>query len=63
MLSLCEFDECRELMQMWYGYKDSEAAQVASIAQVLPIFIAPFLGYVHGRYGKRCSTCTTSSLL
>jgi len=52
-----------ELVKERFGRADADAAQIASVAQVLPIFIAPFLGYLFDRYGRRCSTLAVSSIL
>ncbi|RKP13951.1 major facilitator superfamily domain-containing protein, partial [Piptocephalis cylindrospora] len=42
-----------ELIKLKYGGTDEGSARIASIAQVLPIFIAPFMGWWHERYGRR----------
>jgi len=36
---------------------DRIAANNSSIAQFLPIFVAPFLGYFLDRFGNRSLTC------
>ncbi|CEP14934.1 hypothetical protein [Parasitella parasitica] len=42
-----------EFVKFRFGYNDGKAAAVASVAQVLPIFIMPFLGFLVDKYGKR----------
>lgn len=42
-----------EYVKFQFGYPDSKAAAVASVAQVVPIFLMPFLGLFVDRYGKR----------
>ncbi|KAI7900488.1 major facilitator superfamily domain-containing protein [Cokeromyces recurvatus] len=42
-----------ELVKFRFGYEDDKAAAVASVSQVLPIFIMPFLGFFVDKYGKR----------
>lgn len=42
-----------EYVKFQFGYNDSKAAAVASVAQVAPIFLMPFLGLFVDRYGKR----------
>lgn len=42
-----------EFVKFKFGYQDGKAAAVASVAQVLPIFLMPFLGLFVDRYGKR----------
>ncbi|KAG2230135.1 hypothetical protein INT48_001477 [Thamnidium elegans] len=42
-----------EYVKFQFGYPDSKAAAVASVAQVVPIFVMPFLGLFVDRYGKR----------
>lgn len=42
-----------EYVKFQFGYPDSKAAAVASLAQVVPIFLMPFLGLFVDRYGKR----------
>ncbi|KAG1439773.1 hypothetical protein G6F56_012177 [Rhizopus delemar] len=42
-----------ELVKYRFGYPDSVAAGIASVAQVLPIFLMPVLGVFADRYGKR----------
>ncbi|KAI7897024.1 major facilitator superfamily domain-containing protein [Mucor mucedo] len=42
-----------EFVKFRFGYEDSKAAAVASVAQILPIFLMPFLGLFVDRYGKR----------
>lgn len=45
--------ECSEFVKYRFGYDDSRAAAIASVAQVLPIFLMPLLGVFVDRYGKR----------
>ncbi|KAI8987544.1 major facilitator superfamily domain-containing protein, partial [Mycotypha africana] len=45
-----------------FGYDNSTAAAVASVAQFLPIFIMPFLGFFVDKYGKRTWMMTGSGL-
>lgn len=40
-------------MKFRFGYDNGKAAAVASVSQVLPIFIMPFLGFFVDKYGKR----------
>lgn len=42
-----------ELVKYRFGYKDQEAAAIASVGQVLPIFIMPILGILIDKYGNR----------
>lgn len=42
-----------EYVKFQFGYPDGKAAAVASLAQVVPIFLMPFLGLFVDRYGKR----------
>ncbi|KAI9487306.1 MAG: major facilitator superfamily domain-containing protein [Benjaminiella poitrasii] len=42
-----------ELVKFRFGYEDDKAAAVASVSQVLPIFIMPFLGFFVDKHGKR----------
>ncbi|KAI8067052.1 major facilitator superfamily domain-containing protein [Gongronella butleri] len=42
-----------ELVKMRFGYDNAHAAAVASVAQVVPIFLMPFLGLFVDRYGRR----------
>ncbi|KAL7319191.1 hypothetical protein PS15m_002358 [Mucor circinelloides] len=42
-----------EFVKFRFGYDDGKAAAVASVSQVLPIFIMPFLGFFVDKYGKR----------
>ncbi|CAG8446828.1 13734_t:CDS:2 [Dentiscutata heterogama] len=44
------------------GISDDEAASRSSLAQFLPIFIAPFLGYLLDRYGRRSATLIASAV-
>jgi len=59
-----------ELVKTRWGVSDTTAAYNSSISQFLPIFVAPFLGYLMDRYGQRCfaiilstGTLTLSMLL
>jgi MFS family permease len=45
--------ECSEFVKYRFGYDDSRAAAIASVAQILPIFFMPLLGVFVDRYGKR----------
>lgn len=51
------------MIKFIYGNSDVDAAIIASMAQVLPIFIAPCLGYLHDRLGKRVSTMLLAGCL
>lgn len=42
-----------EMIKLKYGGTNEGAARVASLAQVLPIFVAPFMGWWHEKYGRR----------
>ncbi|RCH86311.1 Major facilitator super domain-containing protein 1 [Rhizopus azygosporus] len=42
-----------EYVKFRFGFNDRTAAGVASVAQVLPIFLMPMLGIFADRYGKR----------
>lgn len=42
-----------EYVKFRFGYPDQLAAGIASVAQVLPIFLMPVLGVMTDRYGKR----------
>ncbi|KAI8082845.1 major facilitator superfamily domain-containing protein [Halteromyces radiatus] len=42
-----------ELVKFRFGYDNADAAAIASVAQVLPIFFMPLLGVFVDRYGKR----------
>ncbi|KAI8980829.1 major facilitator superfamily domain-containing protein [Pilobolus umbonatus] len=42
-----------ELIKFKFDYNDQQAAAVASIGQVIPIFVMPILGILIDRYGKR----------
>jgi MFS family permease len=40
-------------VKLRFGYDNSDAAAIASVAQVLPIFFMPLLGVFVDKYGKR----------
>ncbi|ORY96589.1 major facilitator superfamily domain-containing protein [Syncephalastrum racemosum] len=42
-----------EFVKFKYGYDNSHAAATGSVAQILPIFTMPLLGFLVDRYGKR----------
>lgn len=42
-----------EFVKFRFGYDNAKAAAIASIAQVLPIFLMPILGLYVDKYGKR----------
>ncbi|RCH95918.1 hypothetical protein CU098_010196, partial [Rhizopus stolonifer] len=42
-----------EFVKFQFGYPDSQAAAVASVAQLLPIFLMPVLGLCVDKFGKR----------
>lgn len=44
------------MVKLRFGHNDQTSAYIASIAQVLPIFFAPFQGYLHDYYGYRAFT-------
>ncbi|CAG8528576.1 9878_t:CDS:2, partial [Dentiscutata erythropus] len=50
-----------ELLKTRWGISDDEAAFRSSFAQFSPIFIAPFLGYLLDRYGRRSTTLIASA--
>ncbi|RKP09955.1 major facilitator superfamily domain-containing protein, partial [Thamnocephalis sphaerospora] len=52
-----------EMVKIRFGRKEDIAAFTASISQVLPIFIAPFQGYLHDRYGRRAVTAMWAALM
>ncbi|CAG8505991.1 10817_t:CDS:2 [Scutellospora calospora] len=45
-----------ELLKIRWGLTNDEAGKRSSLAQLLPIFIAPFLGYFLDRFGRRSTT-------
>ncbi|KAI8051028.1 major facilitator superfamily domain-containing protein [Syncephalis plumigaleata] len=51
-----------EMVKLRFGHNDQTSAYIASIAQILPIFFAPFQGYLHDYYGYRALTATMSTL-
>ncbi|CAG8797255.1 21008_t:CDS:2 [Gigaspora margarita] len=50
-----------ELLITRWHLLDVEAAKLSSIAQFLPIFIAPFLGYLLDKFGRRSITLISSA--
>jgi MFS family permease len=50
------------MVKLRYGHGDQTAATIASISQILPIFVAPFQGYFHDRYGRRATIAILASL-
>ncbi|ORX44245.1 MFS general substrate transporter [Hesseltinella vesiculosa] len=42
-----------ELVKLRFGYNNAHAAATASVAQILPVFLMPFLGVCTDRLGKR----------
>ncbi|KAI9315686.1 major facilitator superfamily domain-containing protein [Dichotomocladium elegans] len=42
-----------EYVKFRFGYDNAHAAATASVAQVLPVFLMPFLGICLDKYGKR----------
>src|SRR6266540_2333755 len=46
-----------ELVKKRWGFSDELAAYDSSVAQFLPIFVSPFLGYLLDRFGKRSIAC------
>ncbi|RKP27170.1 major facilitator superfamily domain-containing protein, partial [Syncephalis pseudoplumigaleata] len=51
-----------EMVKLRFGHDDQTSAYIASVAQVLPIFFAPFQGYLHDFYGYRATTAMMSTL-
>ncbi|KAG1646590.1 hypothetical protein G6F44_000674 [Rhizopus delemar] len=51
-----------EYVKFRFGYPDQLAAGIASVAQVLPIFLMPVLGVMTDRYGKRTWMMIASGL-
>ncbi|KAF7732113.1 hypothetical protein EC973_006368 [Apophysomyces ossiformis] len=42
-----------EFVKFRFGYDDGHAAAIASLAQIMPVFLMPVLGMCIDRYGKR----------
>ncbi|CAG8789816.1 9529_t:CDS:2, partial [Cetraspora pellucida] len=51
-----------ELLKTRWGYSEKEAGTISSIAQLFPIFIAPFLGYLLDKFGRRSTTLICSAV-
>ncbi|CAG8562036.1 5910_t:CDS:2 [Gigaspora rosea] len=50
-----------ELTKTRWNLSNEEAAKLSSFAQLLPIFIAPFLGYLLDKFGRRSITLIISA--
>jgi MFS-type transporter involved in bile tolerance (Atg22 family) len=42
-----------EYVKMKFSFSNASAAATASVAQILPVILMPFLGVCVDRYGKR----------
>ncbi|KAI8338603.1 major facilitator superfamily domain-containing protein [Chlamydoabsidia padenii] len=51
-----------EFVKYRFGYNNTHAAAIASVAQFLPIFLMPLLGVVVDRYGKRIALMMGSGI-
>ncbi|KAJ2964790.1 hypothetical protein NQZ79_g329 [Umbelopsis isabellina] len=51
-----------EFVKLRFGYNNGDSARIASMAQVVPIFVMPFLGLFIDRYGKRTWMMIASGL-
>ncbi|KAJ1899823.1 hypothetical protein LPJ66_001873 [Kickxella alabastrina] len=52
-----------ELIKLRFGVNDAVAAWSASISQIMPIFLVPFLGWFFDTYGLRTDMLMVSSVL
>ncbi|KAI7833466.1 major facilitator superfamily domain-containing protein [Kickxella alabastrina] len=52
-----------ELIKLRFGVNDAVAAWSASVSQIMPIFLVPFLGWFFDTYGLRTDMLMVSSVL
>ncbi|KAJ2855849.1 hypothetical protein J3B02_001942 [Coemansia erecta] len=52
-----------ELVKLRFGVNDSVAAWSASVSQIMPIFLVPFLGWFFDQYGMRTDMLVLSTSL